>query len=154
MRETGNYFKFDKSIVKAGDWAKLSKAGKAVYPVIAIHANSKGNCWPHIKTIAKLSGRTKGTVISGIADLKRFRLVKVKKLPIKKGFRKNHYHVSSIAPPERGRWFPFHSELIRLRNGEKGIWSKLSPSEQALYIVMRTFTTFDPELYCFYRPMQ
>jgi hypothetical protein len=153
--EIENYFRFDKDIVKDELWADLEPAAKTVYPVIAIHANAKGNCWPHIKTIKKLSGRKSNkTVHVGIADLKLRRLIKVRKLPIKRGFRKNHYHVPSIAPLERGRWFPFHSELIRLRSGEKDIWSKLKSSEQALYIAMRTFTIFNSELYCQHRPIQ
>lgn len=150
MHETGNYFRFDKGIVRLGNWQAIEKAAKAVYPVIASHCSKQGYCYPHIETIAKLSGRTKGTVIRGIADLKRFSLVKVRKRPIKRGFRQNYYHVPSIAD-ENDRWFPFHKRLISPRIGERGIWSRLSSSEQALYIVMRTFAKFDKffaELYC------
>jgi hypothetical protein len=147
MRETGNYFRFYKGIVRLGHWQALEPAAKAVYPVIAIHANKKGYCYPHIKTIAKLSGRSNKTVHKGIADLKRYRLIKVRKKSIRRGFKANHYHVPSIAG-EGDSHFPFHKELIRLENGKKGIWSELKPSEQALYVVMRTFTTFDAHLYC------
>lgn len=153
MHETENYFRFDKSIVTIVHWQAMESAAKTVYPVIAIHANEKGYCYPHIKTIAKFSGRSNKTVYRGIADLKRYRLIKIRKKSIRRGFKANHYHVPSIAG-ENDPHFPFHKELIRLENGEKGIWSKLKSSEQALYIAMRTFTIFDTKLYCQYRPIQ
>jgi len=42
---------------------------KAIFPVIAIHANKSGECWPGKNRIAKLSGMAKDTTDKAFQDL-------------------------------------------------------------------------------------
>jgi len=136
------FFKFDKMNVKNKRWSRLPRASQSIYPVIAVHCNSKGIAFPSEETIAILSGRTSKTVRSGIAGLMHYPGFTIERYVTSRGNRAIKYKLD-IVPGERGRWFPFYKCVV-----EGGNWSLLPPGAQALYPVIKTFAFFDCEEYC------
>lgn len=117
-------------------WASLPLSAKAVFPVIAVHCDKYGECWPSQKRIAQLAGYTEKSVREGIKALKRacfsgFETSKV----VKEGMRwaTTIYFVDLCQNTNKG-YFPFHKSLITKKK-----WSRLTHSAQALYPVMRCF---------------
>lgn len=64
------YFRIDKDLIHTGDWAKLSKAAKSVYPVIGRHLNKRGETWVSLETIAREAGTTRQRASRGMKELK------------------------------------------------------------------------------------
>jgi hypothetical protein len=129
-------FKWDNNLIKKKRWAILSSASKAIFPVIAVHKDKRGECWPSQQKIAALSGCTEKTVREGIKGLEEVRFSGIKIIKSKKyGMRwpGNHYSLDFPRVGKRG-YFPFHKSLI-----ESTKWSQLKPSAKALYPVMRCF---------------
>jgi len=130
------FFKWDKNLIKEKHWASLPLAAKAIFPVIAVHYNKMGECWPSQKTIAELSGYTEKTVREGIKGLLENGFSGMKLFKIKKAgmlWPGVHYQIDSTPIGKKG-YFPFHKSLII---GKK--WSRLTHSAQALYPAMRCF---------------
>jgi hypothetical protein len=128
------FFKWDKNLIERKQWAALPLASKAIFPVIAVHNNKMGECWPGQKTIADLSGHSEKTVREGIRGLKErgFSGIKVTKYK-KQGMQwsSSHYYFGFPRAGEKG-YFPFHKSLITSMK-----WSRIKPSAKALYPVMR-----------------
>lgn len=121
------------------NWAKLSKASKAVLPVIACHCNERGDAFPGEEVLAALSGRTAKTVRQGIRGLDGFPGFDWEYYRTKRGKRGKRFRITP--PPERevGRVFFFRRCIF-----DGGIWSELTPAAQALYPVLRFFGYYDP----------
>lgn len=147
FKETLNYsvfYKFDKMNVRNKKWARLPQASKSIYPVIAVHCDKEGVAFPGQLTIAILSGRTPKTVRDGISGLIGYPGFKVNKKITNTGHRAKKYKIDP-APNDRGRSFRFYKCFVY-----GGNWSQLTPSAQALYPVIQTFSLFDFEEYAFY----
>jgi hypothetical protein len=136
------FFKFDKMLVKTGRWAKLRKASKSVYPVIAVHCDRKGFAFPSQETIAALAGCTPKTVRTGLEGLLGFPGFKISSRLTERGHRQKLYHFEPC-PDEKGRFFALFKHIF-----EGGHWCQLPPSAHALYPVIKTFAFFDSEEYC------
>lgn len=126
-----NFFSWDKSLIKNKEWALLPKASKSIFPVIAIHCNAKGECYPTQQTIADLSGRIEKTVWAGINGLaeNEFSGIKISKIKMKgMQWPGNFYYFKFPST----NYFPFYKSLIIC-----GKWHQLKSTAQALYPVMR-----------------
>jgi hypothetical protein len=137
-----NFFWWDKELIRNKDWAKLSKASKAVFPVIACHCNKKGIAFPGEETISKFCGRTEKTVREGITGLENFPNFKWNYYITKRGQRSKRFNVILPGAKEKGRSFIFYRWMI-----DSWMWQQLKPVAQALYPVMRTFAYFDRDEY-------
>ena len=129
-------FKWDNNLIKKKRWAVLSSASKAIFPVIAVHKDKRGECWPSQQKIAELSGCTEKTVREGLKVLEEEGFSGIKIFKFKKdGMRwpGNHYYLDFPRVGQKD-YFPFHKSLITSMK-----WSQLKPSAKALYPVMRCF---------------
>ena len=137
------FFPFDKKLIEDMHWASLSTAAKTVFPVIASFRNNEtGIAFPDQQTISALAGRSEKNVRKGIMGLGNMPGFDKKRYKTKRGKYSYKYIIPS-PPKEKGRAFPFHGCIMH-----GGNWSKVSPSGQALYPVMRHFGWFDLDLYC------
>jgi hypothetical protein len=143
--ERDRYFMFSRELVKERAWADLSKAAKAVFPVVAVHSDARGYSFPGERVIAELSGRTEKVARRGIADLSDacFHGFAWTRRVTNRGRRSKRFFVQH-SPEGRGAAFPFNRGII-----DSGTWAKLSPTAQSLYPVMRTFSHYDHELCMF-----
>jgi hypothetical protein len=70
------------AVVKGHQWAALSPAAKAVYPVLWAHTNrSTWKAWPLIETIVEMSGLKRAAVYKGITQLEAAGLIH----PVRRG---------------------------------------------------------------------
>jgi len=134
------FFKWDKDLIKNNHWASLPLASKAIFPVIAVHQNKRGECWPSQQTIAELSGYTEKTVREGLKGLheKSFSGIKLKKYRTAGMQWAGTYYKIHPLPVGKTGYFPFHKDLVISK-----IWSQLKSTAKALYPVMRCFAWND-----------
>jgi hypothetical protein len=122
-------------------WARLSTAGKAIYPVIRKFSNKEGICFPSQQTIAIVAGVTEKTVRNGLGSLKKFPGFSIEKYITQRGHYANRYKFESVSPK--------NSESISIGhpffNG--GNWSQLTPSAKAIYPVLKHYKWWDLNLY-------
>jgi hypothetical protein len=132
------FFRFDRRWIKEMQWARLPKSSKSVLPVIAIHCDKKGRCFPGESTIAILSGLSDKTVRGGIQGLTGFPGFELSYHVNEKGKRAKCFRL--ILPPrgEKKRSFFFYKCIV-----EGGNWQELKQFSHALYPVMRYFSRFD-----------
>ena len=136
IQDNNVFFKWDKDLIKNKHWASLPLASKAVFPVIAVHQNAKGECWPTQQTIADLSGYTEKTVRGGLKGLQEkgfsgIELTKYKKPGMQ--WAGTYYKINPLPLGKKG-YFPFHKDLVISKK-----WSRLKSTATALYPVMRCF---------------
>jgi len=114
-------------LVSRSYWRRINHPARAILPVLGLHADDNGKCWPGIKLISKLSGYTNFRHIrSGINSLKETGL-----LVKEKEGRKNIYYLTDKALCMGGSYFPM-KEYLFIKNW----WGKLLPSEKAVFIVL------------------
>lgn len=142
--KNGGHFWFQKKWVGDMNWAALHKSSQAIFPVLAIHANSNGVCFPGENRIAELSGITDKTARQGLRELNGFPAYRgFRFYNTCKGKRGRTYQLSLPRVKENnGQAFPFHRIIV-----EGGNWAQLLPSAKALYVAMRYFGYFDEYLY-------
>lgn len=131
------------------NWMMLSSASKAVYPVIACHANKQGTSYPGEETISILAGLTPKRVRQGVRDLEGFPGFTWGHYTTKRGRRSKKFFLKLPQEPERGEAFPFHQAIL-----ETGNWRMLSPAGKALYPVMRHFSYFNIDEYLYLEDME
>jgi len=136
-----NFFNFDKDLIRNKQWAALPKSSKSIYPVVAVHCDAKGMAFPSQETIAILSETTPKTVRAGIEGLMMLPGFSFYKVTTSRGHRSSRYKIVPT-PEKKGRSFPLYKCVF-----EAGHWSQLTSSAHSLYIVMRTFSFFDGDLY-------
>jgi hypothetical protein len=151
------FFRFDKRWIENMNWARISPAAKAAFPVIACHCDKHGEAFPGEETIAALSGRTDKIVRQGIHDLEGFPGFSWERYLTRRGKRGKRFMIEFPPKGERGRAFFFHRGII-----DAGIWRKnkledwvpwkdkqdrsgLISAAQALYPVMRYFSRYDAD---------
>lgn len=132
-------FRFDGRLIENMNWAMLEKSGKAVFPVIASHANKNGVAYPGEQTIAILAGLSTKHARQGINALQSLPDVEVVKYRTRRGKAKRFEFNKGAAG--KGD-FPFHKCIM-----ETGMWSQLKPTAKALYPVIRYLSWFDLDLY-------
>lgn len=134
-----NFYRQSKPFVLRGHWAEMPKASKAIYPVIACHADEKGISYPGTETIAALAGIDSDTVTKGIKGLKDNTLLvrKIETYVTCKGHSAYRYHLDFPAM-EKGLSFPFYKSLL-----EGGNWAMLNSSGKALYMAIRAYAFYD-----------
>ncbi|HUT37380.1 MAG TPA: helix-turn-helix domain-containing protein [Planctomycetota bacterium] len=77
MGESDWFFKFMCELGTSGIWAKLSKAAKAVYPMLGIHTDGSFKpVYPSIPRLIKLTGLSKKGVEDGLRDLEANSLIR------------------------------------------------------------------------------
>ncbi len=70
MGENDWFFKFMCDLGTSGVWAKLSKAAKAVYPMLGIHTDGSFKpVYPSLPRLMKLTGLSRQGVLDGLCDL-------------------------------------------------------------------------------------
>jgi hypothetical protein len=136
-----NFFRFPKTIIKNEIWAKLPQAARSIFPVIGVHCNAQGQCFPGEKTIARLSGRTEKIVRKGINALAELDCFHVNPYITKRGKRSKKFKLNLPRNFKEGAMFPFFRDIV-----DSGQWNKLTPCAQALYPVMRCFGFVDQYL--------
>jgi hypothetical protein len=134
------FFWWDKKLIENKNWALLPKSSKAIFPVIACHANRKGEAFPGEQTIAIFAGVSDKTVREGIRGLEAFPNFKCDHYISRRGKRAKKFILN--ARSSNNDSFPFYKFIL-----ESGIWRKIKPSAKALYPVLRYFGFFDINLY-------
>lgn len=134
------FFRFPRNLVLSGKWAELPLASKSIYPVIGIHCDKHGHCFPSQETIAIMSGikdvKTVRVGIEGLNILSEFSSIK---RPNRRG--QWHYEYKIIPPANhRGSMFPFYRSYV-----EGGNWAVLGSVSKAVYPVIKTFAYYDHE---------
>jgi len=148
--DSGGHFWFPKALVENMNWAALHSSSKAVFPVLAIHADGRGLAHPGEERIAALAGITDKTAREGLRRLSGFpAYLGSQYYKTKTGKRGRKYHVllprKGTVPEDmmdKGQTFPFHRIII-----EGGNWAQLLPTAKALYVAMRFFGFFEEYLY-------
>jgi len=133
----GNFFRFDKNLVRMKRWAKLPKASKAIFPVIGVHCDKKGWAFPSELTIAILAGVCVKTVREGIKGLRRSGFLTVDTYVSARGHRANKYFIKPL-PQYEGASFFFYKAVV-----SGGNWLHLTRSAQALYPVLKAYAFYD-----------
>ena len=136
------FFWWEKKLIENMNWALLPKPSKAVFPVIASHANEKGQAFPGERRIAILAGISDKKVREGISGLEAFPGFSFDFYLSKRGRRAKKFMVKLPLRNKRGSAFPFFKFVL-----DAGLWRELIPSAHALYPVMRSFVYFDINLY-------
>ena len=121
------YFLFEKHIIKNLNWAMLTTASKAVYPVIRCFAGKNGIAYPSEETIAALCGRDEKIARAGLEGLKDFYGMQMERYITSRGHRSRKF-MCKVPKFERGKVFPFHRSIL-----DKGQWAMMKPTAQALY---------------------
>ncbi|HPK54191.1 MAG TPA: helix-turn-helix domain-containing protein [Smithellaceae bacterium] len=132
------FFRFDKRWIENMNWARISPAAKAVFPVIACHCNERGESFPGAEVISAKAGLTIGSVRKGIHDLENFPGFKWEYYTTRRGKRGKRFFVKFPDKGEQGRTFFFYRGIM-----DGGIWRKLKPAARALYPVMRYFARYE-----------
>lgn len=135
-----SHFWFRKELIKSLQWADLSTASKAVYPVIGIHSYSGRECYPSHKRIGAMGGISEKTVRNGVHGLKDVETFSFRPYVTSRGRKSFRYKMLPPDPDVKGNSFPFHSCIM-----DAGYWSILTPTAKALYPVMRCFSYVDRE---------
>ncbi len=125
-------------MIENKNWALLPKSSKAVWPVIACHANERGIAYPGERTIAILAGVSDKVAREGISRLDAFPGFDWDYYLTKRGKRSKKFKVKLPTVNNRGNAFRFYKFIL-----EAGFWSEIRPSAKALYPVMRYFGYFD-----------
>ena len=132
-----NFFRFDKDMVYYKQWAGLSYAAKAVFPVIAVHLNRAGEAFPGQERISALTGLNVKTVRRAIKEL----MKKMACFTVKpggritaRGRRSYLYHIHVPDGPD----FPFFKSVVEGYN-----WAVCGSLGRALYVTLRTFAHAD-----------
>jgi hypothetical protein len=128
-------------LIENKNWALLPKSSKAIFLVIACHANEKGIAFPSEQTIAILSGVSDKVVRQGVRDLEGFPNFRCYPYLTNRGKRSKKFHIK-LSVQNRGHAFSFFRIAV-----EYGLWRKMTPSAKAIYPVMRCFGFFDHDLY-------
>jgi hypothetical protein len=136
-----NFFRMDKHLVMSKHWGKLPLASKSIYPVIAIHANSKGVAFPSQETIGRIAGCTPKTVREGLAGLIGFPGFHLDYWTTSRGKRACKYLVKP-APNLKGESMRVYKSFF-----EGGNWSQSSSVAHAVYPVLLAFSYFDFSIY-------
>ena len=129
----GNFFRIDKGIVHLDKLAEWNDREVALYPVLMAHTDAKGECYPNIETMAKLSGLSKrwaGKAVKELAERPEIGLT-IKREHQGGGRWKHSYKVVPL-PRNHQSTVRFYLELV---NG--GHWSALSRQAQRVYLAMR-----------------
>ena len=71
----GRWFRMFHALVESGLWAQLSLAAKAVYVVLAKHADDTWLTWPSVPKIAELAGLKTAGTYKGVAELEKRKLL-------------------------------------------------------------------------------
>lgn len=123
-------------------WPQLSTAAKAVYPVIAVHANLKTRqCFISQEKIALLAGITEKTVRKGIEELEAKNWLRRVTKPSRIRKQATTYLVTTPSH-EKGEAFPFYKSIVT-----SGIWRGLTPTAKSLYPALREFSEFIHEIH-------
>jgi len=136
------FFWWKKKLIENMNWALLPKPSKAVFPVIACHANERGKAFPSEQTIAIFAGVSDKTAREGIRGLEAFPGFKLDYYLSQRGKRAKKYMLKLPSSNNRGSAFPFFKFVL-----EAGIWREMKPSAKDLYPVMRYFGFFDINQY-------
>jgi len=132
------FFWWDKKLIENMNWAVLPKSSKAIFPVIACHANSKGEAFPGEQTIAILAGVSDKIVRKGIRGLETFPNFRCDYYVSRRGKRAKKFFLNIPSNNSGHNAFPFYKFIL-----ESGIWRKIKPSAKSLYPVLRYFGFFD-----------
>lgn len=134
------FFKFPRCSIIQNEWGKLSLAGKAVLPPIALHCFDKDSAFPGRLRLATVCDLPERMIESGIKDLKAKRPWVFKILK----WSRDGNHTYGLTLPKRGEknWFPFSWVTL-----ESGVWFKLKPVARALYPVMCGVARADQDVY-------
>jgi hypothetical protein len=135
------FFRFDKRLIENMNWARISPAAKAVFPVIGCFCNERGDAFPGENTIASLSGLTPKSVRKGIRnDLDGFPGFNWTYYQTRYDKRGKRFNIALPRKDIKGQTFFFHRIII-----DSGIWSELTPTAHALYPVMRYFSRYEAD---------
>jgi hypothetical protein len=130
------FFRIDKDLIHSGDWAKLSKAAKSVYPVIGRHLNKKGETWVSLETIAREAGTTRQRASRGMKELEEKLAGFEYMLWIDESTKKAYMYKHQPLPLDHPNTVRFHREIV-----DEGHWKELSPAAHSVYIAMRGLAT-------------
>lgn len=128
------YFWFPRDLVKNRLWGTWPTAAQAVFPVILYFMDKKGSCFPGLDTIGVLAGRDRKTVSQGVDFLLSQHIPLERSTRITAAGRKAYTYRWPVVTRQRGLFFPFRHCVF-----DGGNWAMLTPTAQALYVVMRAF---------------
>lgn len=115
------------NLVTRGKWRDLINTAKAILPVLGLHADDCGVCWPSRELISELSGIKKLEYVDiGLNCLQGMGLMDKRR----RG-RKNIYTLKENAIRKSGSYFPMTEGRFT-----GGWWAKLKPCEKAVFVVL------------------
>jgi hypothetical protein len=133
-------FFFPKSLVNDLTWAALPPAAASAYAVVGVHAHYQTHItYVSQERIARLAGYSRPSVSKGCKILSGKNLILVTRGPRSWKETDGRWAISTnkyYLRPFGGDWFPFRGELLEA-GGEAGVWSRLMPSAQKLYVASR-----------------
>jgi hypothetical protein len=131
------YFRIDKDLIHSGEWARMSKAEKSVYPVLGRHADQRGTTFVAQETVAKEAGTTRQRVgratkalaqRTGLGFNYTIRLKDIRKIA--------YSYILATPPTNHPNAIRFYKELI-----DEGYWAEMSASAHSVYVAMRGMAT-------------
>ena len=106
------FFWWDKKVIENMNWALLPKSSKAIFPVIACHANIKGEAFPSEQTIAILAGLSDKIVREGITGLEAFPNFKCVYYLSRRGKRAKKFFINIPSSNNGNDIFPFYKFIL------------------------------------------
>jgi len=158
MLEYNFHYRFPKFLIEKGEWANWPPRVKAIFPVIAVFANFRGESFPSQDRIAELAGLgekrpQQPTVSKAIKFLLNNSLIEIASR-IKKGnqtFGNNLYQLRKGLIRPKKYFFQFYRNIITIPDDIEVLpcWNRLSDCARALYPVLRylAFENGDEERY-------
>jgi hypothetical protein len=135
------FFRMNRDLVLKKHWAALPPSSKAIYPVIAVHADAKGKAFPSQETIGAIAGCTPKTVRDGIAGLMGFPGWHLDHWTTTRRKRACSYFITP-APQKKGMTIRLAKAFFEGQN-----WSNLSSTAQAVYPVMLAFSYLEFQVF-------
>jgi len=137
--EWKGFYMLPKLWVKDHVWANLSPSGKAVFVVVARHADEKGECCPGEERIARMAGLTEKTTRQALNDCEDMDLLRIQRYTTARGQRAKRYKLNTA----QGKWIQMTHALT-----DSGVWQYLTPTARAVYVAMRHYGWWELDTYC------
>ncbi|MBA7602351.1 hypothetical protein ES703_09440 [subsurface metagenome] len=120
-------------LITQGKWLRITHSAKAILPVLGVHADDDGICWPGMKIIRYLSGCVRPeTARAGIRSLVEMDLIE----KVRQG-RRNVYYLKPPAITEGKSYYPMSEEFVLTG------WTSLSYVEKAVFAVLAVKATIE-----------
>jgi len=120
------YYRLPLRLITQGKWLRITHGAKAVLPVLGMHADDNGVCWPGVKLIQELTDLYhRDTIREATRSLISLDLIE----KVRQG-RRNVYYLKPPAITVGKSYYPMSEEFIKTH------WKSLSYVEKAVFGVL------------------